>query len=124
MNKIVSIVLLAAFLSACKTTTHVNITTNAPGAQVVLNGKMLGITPITDVKVKNSSGQSYNVIIEKEGYKTLYRKLETETKTANATAVVIGYIFSWAILPALLCINALWMEGPVPDQYFVLEEAE
>jgi hypothetical protein len=124
MNKIISIVLLTAFFSACQTTTLVNINTNVPGAQVVLDGKILGATPITEIKIKNSVGKNYRVIIEKEGYETLQRTLQTETKTAAVTAVVVGYVFSWALLPMLLWINGLWMEGPVPDQYFVLTKAE
>ncbi|MDR2159165.1 MAG: PEGA domain-containing protein [Treponema sp.] len=124
MKRIMSIIVIAALLSACQTTTRVNINTNVPGAQVVLDGKVLGATPITGVKIKNSSGKSYSIIIEKEGYETLHRSLQKETKTGNATAVVIGYVFSWAILPMLLWINGLWTEGPVPDQYFVLEKSK
>jgi hypothetical protein len=124
MSKITGIILIAAFLAACQTTTRVNINTNVPGAQVTLDGKNLGSTPVTGVKVRNSSGKTYNVVIEKEGYETLRRNLQKETKTANATAVVIGYVLSWAILPMLLWINGIWIEGPAPDQYFVLEKAE
>jgi hypothetical protein len=91
---------------------------------VILNGKVVGTTPITGLEVKNSVSTSYRVVIEKEGYETLQKHLQRETKTANVTAVVIGYIFSWALLPMLLWINGLWIEGPVPDQYFVLTETE
>jgi predicted S18 family serine protease len=124
MSKIISIILIAAFLAACQTTTKVNINTNVPGAQVTLNGQSLGTTPITKVKVKNGTGKSYGVVIEKEGYETLQRNLKVETKTANATAVIVGYVLSFAVLPLLLCINGLWIDGPAPDQYFVLEKAE
>jgi hypothetical protein len=90
---------------------------------VVVNGRMIGNTPIEQVKIKNSSGKGYRVIIEKEGYETFQGRLATETKTANAVAVGAGYIFSWLLLPALLLVNALWIEGPQPDQYFILNEA-
>ncbi|MDR1277121.1 MAG: PEGA domain-containing protein [Treponema sp.] len=123
MNKIISVAVIAAFFSACQTTTLVNINTNVPGAQVVLDGKIIGATPINDYKVKNSAGKKYQVIIEKEGYEPVQRNLQTETKTANQVAVVIGYAFGILILPAFLMLNALWMEGPVPDQYFILEKS-
>jgi hypothetical protein len=122
MKKIIGMILIAAFLSACQTTTRVSINTNVPGARVVLNGQDLGTTPVAGVKVKNSSGKTYNVVIEKEGYETLQRSLQKETKTANATAVIIGYVFSWALLPMLLWINGAWIDGPAPDHYFVLTE--
>jgi hypothetical protein len=123
MEKIASLLLIGLMLTGCQTTTRVNITTNVPDASVVVNGKMLGNTPIHQVKIKNSSGSGYQVIIEKEGYETFRGRLATETKTANAVAVGVGYVFSWLLLPAFLCINALWIEGPQPDQYFVLNEA-
>jgi uncharacterized protein YcfL len=123
MEKLVSVLLIAIMLAGCQTTTKVNINTNVPGASVVVDGKPLGNTPIEKVKIKNSSGRSYPIIIEKEGYETVRGVLATETKSANATAVVVGYVFSWLLLPAFLCINALWIEGPQPNQYFVLKEA-
>ncbi|GHV48792.1 hypothetical protein AGMMS49546_39520 [Spirochaetia bacterium] len=75
------------------------------------------------IRIKNNSGDSYRVIIEKEGYETLQTRLQTETKGANVAAVVVGYALCWLILPAALLFNAFWVNGPVPDQYFVLKEA-
>jgi hypothetical protein len=111
-----------AFFSACATT-RVNINTNVPGAQVTVDGKTLGATPIFEAKIKNSTGKTYQVIIEKEGYETMRGVLQKETKSANAAAVVVGYALCWLVLPMLLWINGAWMEGPVPDQYFVLTES-
>jgi uncharacterized protein YcfL len=123
MEKLVSVLLIAIMLAGCQTTTKVNINTNVPGASVVVNGRMIGDTPIQQVKIKNSSGKGYQVIIEKEGYETFQGRLTTETKSANVVAVGIGYAFCWLILPMFLYINALWVEGPQPDQYFMLKEA-
>jgi hypothetical protein len=123
MERLVGVLLIAIMLAGCQTTTKVNINANVPGASVVVNGRMIGNTPIQQVKIKNSSGRSYQVIIEKEGYETFRGNLATETKTANAVAVGAGYVFSWLLLPMFLYINALWIEGPQPDQYFILKEA-
>ncbi|MDR3191934.1 MAG: PEGA domain-containing protein [Treponema sp.] len=123
MGKAVSALLIAMMITGCQTTTKVNINTNVPGASVVVDGRIIGNTPIQQVKIKNSSGRSYQVIIEKEGYETFRGKLATETKTANAVAAGVGYVFSWLLLPMFLYINALWIEGPQPDQYFILKEA-
>jgi hypothetical protein len=124
MEKALGVLLIALVLAGCQTTTMVNINTNVPDAQVVVDGKIIGTTPIERVPIKNSSGRTYPVIIEKEGYEIYRGSLATETKAANATAVVVGYIFFPLILPLLLCINALWIDGPQSDQYFVLQEAQ
>jgi hypothetical protein len=122
MEKAISLLLITIMLAGCRTTSMVNINTNVPDATVVVDGKVIGNTPIHQVKMKNSSGRTYLVIIEKEGYETYRGVLSTETKTANTTAVVVGYVLSFLILPMLLWVNGLWISGPQEDQYFVLKE--
>jgi hypothetical protein len=124
MKKIIGLLLIAVLLFSCATSTQVNINTNVPDANVVLDGKQIGKTPINSVKVKNYASRSYQVIIEKEGYKPYTGYLQKEDKPAAIAAVVIGYCFIWAILPAFLLLYIPAMQGPVPDQYFVLEEAK
>ena len=124
MKKFIGLLLIAVMLLSCATSTQVNINTNVPDANVVLDGKQIGKTPIKSVKIKNKASRSYQVIIEKEGYKTYTGYLNKEDKPAAMVAVAIGYIFIWAILPALLLLYIPAIQGPVPDQYFVLEEAK
>jgi len=120
--------MIGALLSGCATanaTTKVNINTNVDGAKVVVDGRILGQTPINSVEIKNSSGaRNYPVIIEKEGYKIYHGNLEQEDKMGAIVAVIIGYSFCWLLLPALLLFNAQYVRGPVPDQYFYLEAAD
>ncbi|WP_169313405.1 PEGA domain-containing protein [Treponema primitia] len=123
MKKLICLLLILAIFTGCQTTTLVNINTNIPDARVTIDGKTVGSTPITKTKIKNSVDKKYRIVIEKEGYETLQRTLHTETKKANAAAVVVGYVFCWALIPMLLWINAAWLEGPVPDQYFILTES-
>ena len=125
MKKIIALLVMGALLSGCATTTSVNFNTNVEGAKVVVDGKLLGQTPINSVEIKNNSGRDYLVIIEKEGYKTYRGNLQKEEKTGAMTAVIVGYILgSFLILPFLLCIYGQYVSGPVPDQYFVLEAAD
>jgi hypothetical protein len=121
MKKIIGLIVVGTLLLGCATT-NVNINANVTDAKVIVNGKLLGQTPINSIKIKNNSGRSYQVIIEKEGYKTYQGTLRTEEKTGAMVAVVIGYSFCWLVLPALLLINVKYISGPMPDQYFVLEE--
>jgi hypothetical protein len=125
MRKFIGLLLISVMLLGCATSTQVNINTNVPDANVVLDGKQMGKTPIKQVKVKNNASRSYQVVIEKEGYKTYTGYLQKEDKPAAIAAVVIGYCLIWTILPAaLLLLYIPAMQGPVPDQYFVLEEAK
>jgi hypothetical protein len=122
MEKAVGILLIAIMLVGCQTTTRVNINTNVPDATVIVDGEVLGTTPLQKTRIKNSTGKTYQIIIQKEGYETFRGVLATETKNANAVAAVVGYILSPLILPLLLCLNGLWTDGPQENQYFVLQE--
>ena len=120
MKKIIGLVLAGVLLFGCATT-KVNINTNVEDARVIIDGKLLGQTPIESVKIKNTT-RTYQAVIEKEGYKTYQGNLRTETNTPAVVAIVFGYTFSFLILPLLLFINANYVIKPVADQYFVLEE--
>jgi hypothetical protein len=122
MKKITGLILVGTLLLGCATT-NVNINTNVPGANVIVDGVALGQTPINSVKIRNTSGRSHQIIIEKEGYETYLGVLRKEDKTGAIAAVIIGYSFSWLLLPALLLINLKYISGPVPDQYFILVES-
>jgi len=121
MKKIIGLLLIGIMLAGCATT-KVNINTNVDGARVIVDGRLLGQTPIISTKIKNNTGNNYPIIIEKEGYKTYRGNLYREDKMGAIVATTIGYIFAFPfILPLLLCINGLYINGPVADQYFILE---
>jgi len=124
MQKIIALLMVGALLSSCATSTNVNIKTNVDGAKVIVDGKLLGETPVNSVKIKNNSGGSYQIIIEKEGYKTFRGILRKEDKTGAMAAVIAGYALSFLILPLLLLLYIPYTSGPVPDQYFSLEAAD
>jgi len=123
MKKLISLLLIWILLSGCaSTTTNVNINTNVGGARVTIDGKEIGQTPINSVKLKNTSGKDYQITIEKEGYKTYEGVLRKEENESALTAVIIGFIFIWLLFPALLLINAKYLEKPLKYQYFILEK--
>jgi hypothetical protein len=124
MKKIIALLVIGALLSGCATTTNVNIKTNVDGARVIVDGKILGETPVNSVEMKNNAGGSYQVIIEKEGYKTYRGILQKEDKMGAMAAVIVGYSLSFLLLPLLLLLYAPYISGPVPDQYFSLEAAD
>jgi hypothetical protein len=106
--KFAAFLLISLFLAGCTMTTRVTIDSNVHGAQVNLDGEIIGVTPINNYKVKNRIFKEYPVLLTKEGYKPTYSKLKIESKLAS----MIGCIF---IVPAI------WLEGPQKLQYFVME---
>ena len=123
MKKVIGLILIEAVLFGCATYTNVNINTNVPEAKVVVDGQIVGQSPINSVKIKNQTGKTYQVIIEKEGYETYQGYLAKESKPGATTAVIVGYVFSWLLLPMLLWIYGAYLDGPVENQYFILKEA-
>ena len=121
MNKFIALLLVGIILTGCAST-KVTINTNVPDARVIVDGKVLGQTPINKVKIKNTSGRYQSVVIEKEGYKTYQGNLKKEDKGGAQAAVIAGYCLAILILPLFLLIYSKYISGPVPDQYFVLEK--
>jgi len=119
MSKFIAVILLSIFLFSCATT-DVSFNTNVEGAKIIVDGKVLGETPLK-VEMKNNSGANYQVIVEKEGYQTFRGNLKKEDKMGAIAALYIGYSFIFLLLPALLIINAKYISGPVEEQYFYLE---
>jgi hypothetical protein len=75
----ISLFLFSLFLPACAsivTGTHQEVTfnSNPDGAAVIVNGRLIGKTPVT-AYLKKESGQ--NMIFKKEGYSPLTMQLET-----------------------------------------------
>ncbi|QQO09167.1 PEGA domain-containing protein [Breznakiella homolactica] len=97
-------------IAGCSTSTKVTIDSSPQGAQVILDGKVIGDTPIYDYKISNRLGRVYSVVLQKEGHQTLHTKLKTETKAAS----VVGAV--------LLLVPVIWVEGPQENQYFLLPE--
>jgi hypothetical protein len=102
---------LVVFLcaSSCVTQTQVTIESSPPDAEVYLNDRPVGKTPVT-VVLGNEAWQEYRLELRKEGYAVLTRLLMKEVKTTN----VIGGIF--------LTLPFLWVYGPQSYYRFVLDQ--
>ena len=122
MKRIIGLMLIVTFLSGC-VSTRVNINTNVPGARVTVDGELLGQTPINSAKISNKTGRGW-VIVEKEGYETYQGVLRKEIKAGATAAVVIGYSFSFLLLPLFLLLYVQYVEGPLKNQYIILEEVK
>jgi hypothetical protein len=99
-------VLVLFSLMGC--TTLVTIKTSVPGANVQLNSRSIGETPVSAV-MSNALWDRQLVVITKKGYQPVMAELEQEFKVR---AVIAG-LFVWPLW--------FWAYGPAPNQYFVLE---
>lgn len=105
------LLIVSAIFMGCSTTTRVFIDSFPTNAQVVMDGKVIGNTPIRNYRIKNRIGKEYFIVLTKEGYEPLQATLKTEIKAASFIgAALFGDI------------PLVWFEGPQKGQYFILRE--
>lgn len=101
-------ILVVSLLSGCVSTTNVHFATNVSGAKITVDGKDIGTTP-TEYKMSNAIWEDPDIVISKDGYKTINVSPEKELKTVN---LVCGILLWW---PSLLYVS-----GPKSNQNFEL----
>ena len=96
---LVSLVVASALLLSCSSSTL--FVTNPPGANVYVDGNFLGLSPVkySDSKI---AGSSVNVMIEKQGYETLYVSMK-RTESFEVGPFIAGWFLIW--------IPWLWILG-------------
>jgi len=97
--------ILSLILSGCTTMVHIN--SSVPKAEVILDGKPIGKTPL-NVRLVNIAWSEYKVILIQEGYIPLKTELDKEIKILPT---VFGVFFA---------VPLIWCYGPKPNQYFLL----
>lgn len=97
--------LLVASMLLIGCSTLVNIETNPADATVKVNGKSGKSQSLSD-----TSWTEYEVVVEKEGYRTYHGQLRKEIKIgAFIAGLLLGY-WPW-----------IWAYGPASYQYFELQ---
>ena len=109
-KKIIIIGLVTVLLSSCVTKSRVGFDSNVLGAELYIDGEYYGEIPTT-VRLSNAAWKDPEVVLQKEGYRTLYTSLDREVKAVN---LVFGVTIWW---PSLL-----WMYGPDREQYYTMRE--
>jgi len=113
MKKSITIIialLLILSLSGCVTATLVSFESNIEGAEIILDGKPIGKTPLT-ISMSNGIWEEPRVRVEKSGYNNTSGAIEKEIKPGN---LMVGIFLWW---PSLL-----WCYGPKTYQYYYLNE--
>ena len=111
--KIIAVLLLAVMVMGvcgCVSSTNVTFNTETEGAEVYVDGELIGTTPAT-AKLSNAIWNDPDILIKQAGYKDLRTGVKKEVKGAN---VALGLTVNWAAL--------LWVYGPKKVQNFVLTE--
>lgn len=111
MKKITSIFCLLTMLflwTSCVTSTKVSFYTDVEGADVYIDNKKIGQTPIIDYKMQNNAFNDETIIIRKAGYEEVNKHIYKEIKWLNA---VTGYLFLFPLI---------WSYGPKAEQYYLL----
>ncbi len=57
----------------------INVFTNPAGAEVLLNGRTIGRTPISDYQLNFEPRRIYKIVIKKKGYKTVEKELKLKS---------------------------------------------
>jgi len=98
LKKLIAIALLGFFCSACAAN-HAAFISEPVGANVYVNGELVGTTPCK-LDYHTNGGADYQVVIEKDGY-------ESVTHTFTADEVDRGARKTW--LAAGLVWSPLWI---------------
>ncbi len=107
-GKGVASLLLLVFLTSCVSSTRVSFNTDVEGAEVYVDGELIGTTP-TQKKLSNAIWEDPDVLIKKDGYKDLRTSVYQEMKPVN---LVCGLLLWW---PSLL-----YVYGPKKAQHYIL----
>jgi hypothetical protein len=99
-------VLIVALVSC---STMVTINSEPEGAEVYLDQRYMGDTPITK-ELSNLITHQYRIRLEKEGYKTIRGELQKEIKPG---ILVVGILLTW--------IPLLWVYGPQEHHFYKLQ---
>jgi hypothetical protein len=115
VKAIVTILLSMLFLgliSSC--VTMVNIQSEPAGADVILNGKPIGQTPV-NVLLSDEAWKTHTVILKKAGYQPIQQTLSKEVKVGPIIASIPFLVLPWPLI---------WVYGPEPFQYFLLHKED
>ena len=110
-SKFIAILLVAIMtlgLVGCVSSTDVTFNTDVDGADIYIDGELIGTTPTT-IELSNAVWEDPDIVIRKTGYKDIRTNLRKEIKGPN---VVFGLLLNtWAWL---------WVYGPKENQSFIL----
>ena len=110
-NNIFLGILILAFFTLASCTSGTRITSEPPGADVFINGQLVGETPYyhEDSKVSFSK---LNVTLKKEGYLD-FNTVIVKDEDVQVDAIIGGILFFWPFI---------WTMGYLPDHHYELAQ--
>jgi len=119
MKKIIALLVLALFLSGCAANQAAFIS-EPPGAQVIVNGEVIGTTPCK-LEYRCDSGTDYEVVIQKDGYEPVRHTFKSDEINRGERA---KWVTASILLPlgSPLLIGALFTKKLKDSYEFVLKQ--
>ena len=119
--RILSLVVIVCYMAGCSlfgpTKQSIGVRSNPPEAQVLVNGKPMGITPL---RFDVDRGDNILLEIQKSGYHMEYRKSSSNLSGLGLLDVVSG--FFWLIPFVGLTSSAAWQHDPADFEITLLPE--
>lgn len=110
-SKLIAFLMLTVMVlgfSGCVSSSRVTFYTEEDGANVYIDGELIGQTPVT-VELSNAVWEDPDILLKKDGYRDLNTELRREVKGANVAFGLLLNTFAW-----------LWVYGPKEQQHFIL----
>jgi len=118
LKKLTCLILLIAFTSACAPTRAL-IQSEPPGAMVTMDGKELGVTPVS-YNHKLSSGQQHTISLQHQGFESVDMTIKADKTDAPALKrwLTAGVVWS------PLWIGALFTKKLKESYMFVMKRTQ
>ena len=105
---LVLVVLMVTAFTGCVSSSRVTIDSNVKGADVFVDGRNVGQTPVY-LTMSNAIWDDPDILVKKDGYNERRTSVQREIKAPN---LILGLLIWW---PSLL-----WVSGPKEYQYIQL----
>ncbi len=121
LKKSCVIIVIFTFLTATGCARKTMLLSEPAGAQVIVNGKQVCVTPCTYDYTTGSSGETYQVVLDKEGFNpVLYQmKADEVDREARSSLWTAGLMIPGG---SLLWLGSIFTSKLKESYHFVLRE--
>lgn len=119
--RVLSLVAIVCYMAGCSLFGPMNqsigVTSDPPGAEVIVSGKPMGTTPL---RFEADRGENMVLEVKKSGYLTEYQKPSRHLSGLGLLDVISG--FFWLVPFVGLASSAAWEHDPADFEITLLQE--